>query len=78
VQIVNEASDAAYHVWEAKQEDPGQGWKNVQILWSDFRPIAPATPPMLSEKTAKLRIITPAGADLFIADVSAVGGTFWQ
>jgi dienelactone hydrolase len=78
VQIVNEASDAAYHVWEARQENPGQGWKKVRIPWSDFRPIAPATSPMLNEKTAKLRIITPAGADLFIADVSAVGGTFWQ
>lgn len=71
VQIVNEASDAVYHVWETNQENPGQGWKKVQILWSDFRPVAPATSPMLSEKTAKLRIITPAGADLFIADVAA-------
>lgn len=72
VQLVNEETDAVYHVWEVNQPPPGQDWKEVRIHWSDFRPGPHAKPPMLSEKTAKLRIITPAGADLFFSQISAI------
>jgi len=75
VQIINEVDPPNYQVWESLQPNPGAEWKQVQIPWADFRPSDSSnSTPMLSKATAKVRIVTPAGADLMLSDLRAFAG----
>jgi dienelactone hydrolase len=74
VQVISEYDHGFYDVWQSEQPNPGSEWTQILIPWADFQSLkSPPRGPVLSERTAKLRIVTPENADIFISGVTPYG-----